>query len=60
LQVADSGLAGRSASEDARAHVALEARGHFILNAACAIPPSTPAENLRAFVETAREEGIYD
>lgn len=34
--------------------------GYFILNAACAIPPSTPAENIRAFVETAREEGIYD
>jgi uroporphyrinogen decarboxylase len=33
--------------------------GHFVLNAGCAIPPITPPENLRAFIETAREEGVY-
>jgi uroporphyrinogen decarboxylase len=34
--------------------------GKFILNAGCAIPATTPSENLRAFVETAREFGRYD
>ncbi len=34
--------------------------GHFVLNAGCAIPPSTPSENLQAFVETAWEEGAYN
>ncbi|MCJ7502308.1 MAG: uroporphyrinogen decarboxylase family protein [Acidobacteriia bacterium] len=34
--------------------------GHFLLNAGCALPTSTPSENLHAFVATAREEGIYD
>ena len=34
--------------------------GHFVLNAGCAIPASTPSENIRAFVQTAREEGVYD
>jgi MtaA/CmuA family methyltransferase len=33
--------------------------GRFVLNAGCAIPPSTPSENVRAFIETAREEGAY-
>ena len=31
----------------------------FILNAGCAIPPSTPPENIFALVQTAREEGEY-
>jgi uroporphyrinogen-III decarboxylase len=34
--------------------------GRFILNAGCAIPPTTPAENLRAFIQTAREFGTYE
>jgi uroporphyrinogen decarboxylase len=34
--------------------------GLFVLNAGCAIPPSTPAENLCALVAAAREEGVYE
>ncbi len=34
--------------------------GRFILNAGCAIPASTPPENLRAFIETAKEFGRYE
>jgi MtaA/CmuA family methyltransferase len=34
--------------------------GHFVLNAACAIPPSTLPENIHAFIETAQQEGVYD
>jgi MtaA/CmuA family methyltransferase len=30
----------------------------FILNAGCAIPPITPAENLRAMIRTARDFGV--
>lgn len=33
--------------------------GKFILNAGCALPSTTPAENLHAFVETAHEFGRY-
>lgn len=33
--------------------------GRFVLNAGCAIPPTTPSENLCAFIQTAREEGVY-
>ena len=33
--------------------------GLFVLNAGCAIPPTTPPENIRALVETAHEEGVY-
>ena len=33
--------------------------GKFILNAGCAIPATTPAENLRTFIATAREYGSY-
>jgi len=33
--------------------------GHFVLNAGCAIPPTTPAENVHALVETAHTEGVY-
>jgi uroporphyrinogen decarboxylase len=33
--------------------------GRFVLNAGCAIPPSTPSENIHAFIATAREEGAY-
>lgn len=32
----------------------------FVLNAGCAIPATTPSENLRAFIETAKEFGQYD
>ena len=34
--------------------------GHFVLNAGCAIPASTPPENLRAFIKAARDFGAYD
>jgi len=34
--------------------------GHFVLNAGCAIPPTTPPENIRALIETAHAEGVYD
>ena len=34
--------------------------GRFVLNAGCAIPPTTPAENIHALIEAAQEEGIYD
>ena len=34
--------------------------GLFVLNAGCAIPAHTPPENLRAFIETARQEGSYE
>lgn len=34
--------------------------GYFVLNAGCAIPPTTPPENIRAMIVTAREEGIYN
>jgi uroporphyrinogen decarboxylase len=33
--------------------------GRFILNAGCAIPPSTPPENIRAMIGTAKEFGKY-
>lgn len=33
---------------------------HFVLNAGCAIPAHTPPENIRAFIETAHREGVYD
>jgi uroporphyrinogen decarboxylase len=33
--------------------------GRFILNSGCAIPPTTPPDNIRAFIETARECGKY-
>ncbi len=31
----------------------------FVLNAGCALPPTTPPENVRAMIETARQEGAY-
>ncbi|HZP02707.1 MAG TPA: uroporphyrinogen decarboxylase family protein [Terriglobia bacterium] len=34
-------------------------QGNFVLNAGCAIPPTTPPENIRALIAAAREEGIY-
>ena len=33
--------------------------GRFVLNAGCAIPATTPSENLHVFLETAREFGEY-
>ncbi len=33
--------------------------GRFILNAGCAIPPTAPARNIHALLETARECGRY-
>jgi uroporphyrinogen decarboxylase len=34
--------------------------GKFILNSGCVIPASTPSENLRAFMQAARDFGRYD
>ena len=34
--------------------------GRFILNAGCAIPPTTPPENIHALVAAAKEYGAYD
>jgi MtaA/CmuA family methyltransferase len=36
-----------------------EPGGLFILNSGCALPASTPSENIRAFVQTAHEVGVY-
>ena len=33
--------------------------GRFVLNSGCAIPPTTPPENIHAMIETAREYGVY-
>ena len=33
--------------------------GRFVLNSGCALPFSTPPENIRAFIETAHEFGDY-
>jgi uroporphyrinogen-III decarboxylase len=33
--------------------------GNFILNSGCAIPASTPPENLHAFMQAARDFGTY-
>jgi MtaA/CmuA family methyltransferase len=33
--------------------------GLFVLNAGCALPASTPSENICAFVQTAHEVGVY-
>ena len=33
--------------------------GLFVLNSGCALPASTPSENIRAFVQTAHEVGVY-
>jgi uroporphyrinogen-III decarboxylase len=34
--------------------------GRFILNSGCAIPPTTPPENIRALIDTAKDCGVYD
>lgn len=34
--------------------------GRFVLNAGCAIPPTTPPENIRTMIETAWQEGLYN
>ncbi|MBI4027602.1 MAG: uroporphyrinogen decarboxylase family protein [Verrucomicrobia bacterium] len=34
--------------------------GHFVLNAGCAIPATTPSENIRALVRAAHEFGRYE
>jgi MtaA/CmuA family methyltransferase len=33
--------------------------GRFILNSGCAIPPTTPPDNIRAMIQTAKECGEY-
>ena len=33
--------------------------GRFVLNAGCAIPPTTPPENIHALIDAAREYGRY-
>ncbi len=34
--------------------------GLFVLNAGCAIPPTTPPENIRAMIQAAHEFGVYN
>jgi uroporphyrinogen decarboxylase len=34
--------------------------GRFILNAGCAIPSTTPSENIHAMIDTVKECGVYD
>ena len=34
--------------------------GRFVLNSGCALPMSTPSENIRAFVQPAHDVGVYD
>ncbi len=33
--------------------------GGFVLNSGCAIPSSTPPENIRALIEVAKQDGVY-
>ena len=34
--------------------------GLFVLNSGCTLPSTTPSPNIRAFVQTAHEVGVYD
>jgi uroporphyrinogen-III decarboxylase len=34
--------------------------GWFILGPGCALPPTTPPENIHAMIEAARKYGVYD
>ena len=59
-----SGVIARGTAEEVRAATRelmaiWKPAGRFILNAGCAIPASTPEENLRAFIATAHQEGQY-
>ena len=54
-----SGVIARGTAEQVReaAHKLIgvwKPGGHFILNAGCALPASTPSENLRAMIRVAR------
>ena len=59
-----SGVIARGSPEEVRAATrqlmsAWNPGGLFVLNAGCAIPPTTPPENIHALIATAHEEGIY-
>ena len=59
-----SGVIARGTAGEVRAKTrdliaAWKPGARFILNAGCAIPPSTPEENIRALMETVRKEGQY-
>lgn len=59
-----SGVLARGTAAEVRARTreliaAWKPDGRFILNAGCAIPPSTPEENIRALMETVQKEGQY-
>ncbi len=59
-----SGVIARGSPEEVRAATrqlmsAWKPGGLFVLNAGCAIPPTTPPENIHALIATAHEEGIY-
>ena len=34
--------------------------GGFIIGPGCALPPDTPVENVRALMESARRDGVYE
>jgi MtaA/CmuA family methyltransferase len=60
-----SGVMALGTPDDVRAAVRTDLRilapgGGFILAPGCALPYSTPDENVRTFVETAKAEGRYD
>ena len=59
-----SGVIARGTAEEVRAATRelmaiWKPEGRFILNAGCAIPVSTPEENIRALMETAHQDGQY-
>jgi uroporphyrinogen decarboxylase len=59
-----SGVLANGTVEEVRASTrqlisAWKPEGRFILNAGCAIPPTTPPENIRAMIQVARECGEY-
>lgn len=59
-----SGVIARASPQEVRAATrqlisVWKPGGRFVLNAGCAIPPTTPPENIRALIETAHAEGVY-
>jgi MtaA/CmuA family methyltransferase len=59
-----SGVLANGTAEEVRAATrwlisTWKPEGRFILNSGCAIPPTTPPENIRAMMGTARECGEY-
>jgi uroporphyrinogen decarboxylase len=60
-----SGVLARGSVEEVRNETrrliaAWQPGARFVLNAGCAIPPTAPPENIRAMIETAHQEGVYD